>query len=185
MSEQQVERLTVLLQRVQQNRQKPRSGGAGRAIPTRMAVQPVAANNVTVANKEVEAPRPRRSTPPLAPEPAPAPAMASMPAEPPPPPPRRPAPGARPSPMERAVANEIEREPPPPPPPREAPAVSMRQAPAPTPVMDPQDIVPRVIEPDPPRPSARPIAQLVSKHAPPVDATFGAMLKRSLSLRPH
>ena len=29
------------------------------------------------------------------------------------------------------------------------------------------------------------IAQVMSKHAPPVDATFGAMLKRSLSLRPH
>jgi hypothetical protein len=177
MSEQQVERLNALLHRVQQNRQKPRA--TGRAVPTRMVVQQVAANTVT-APKEVEPPRPRRSTPPMAP--APTPPMASMPAEPPPPPPRRPAPAARPSPIERAVTNELEREPPPP---REAPAVAMRNAPAPTPVMDPQEIVPRVIEPDPPRPSARPIAQLVSKHAPPVDATFGAMLKRSLSLRPH
>jgi hypothetical protein len=42
-----------------------------------------------------------------------------------------------------------------------------------------------VIEPDMPRTSARAIAQVVSKHAPAVDATFGAMLKRSLSLRPH
>jgi hypothetical protein len=48
-----------------------------------------------------------------------------------------------------------------------------------------QEIVPRVIEPDPPRELGRPIAQVVSRHAPPADATFGAMLKRSLSLRPH
>jgi hypothetical protein len=44
---------------------------------------------------------------------------------------------------------------------------------------------PRIIEPDPPREVVRPIAQVMSKHAPAVDATFGAMLKRSLSLRPH
>jgi hypothetical protein len=43
----------------------------------------------------------------------------------------------------------------------------------------------RVIEPEPMREPARPIAQVVSRHSPPVDATFGAMLKRSLSLRPH
>ena len=49
----------------------------------------------------------------------------------------------------------------------------------------PEPIVPRVIEPDPPRATNRPIAQLVSKHVTAVDATFGAMLKRSLSLRPH
>lgn len=44
---------------------------------------------------------------------------------------------------------------------------------------------PRVIEPEPMREPARPIAQVVSRHSPQVDATFGAMLKRSLSLRPH
>ena len=48
-----------------------------------------------------------------------------------------------------------------------------------------QIIEPRIIEPDPPREVVRPIAQVMSKHAPAVDATFGAMLKRSLSLRPH
>jgi len=31
----------------------------------------------------------------------------------------------------------------------------------------------------------RPIVQVVSRHVPHVDATFGAMLKRSLSLTPH
>ncbi len=41
------------------------------------------------------------------------------------------------------------------------------------------------IEPEPIREPARPIAQVVSRHSPQVDATFGAMLKRSLSLRPH
>jgi hypothetical protein len=46
-------------------------------------------------------------------------------------------------------------------------------------------ISPRVIEPDAPVGATRPIAQLVSKHPPVVDATFGAMLKRSLSLRPQ
>jgi hypothetical protein len=44
---------------------------------------------------------------------------------------------------------------------------------------------PKVIEPEPMREPARPIAQVVSRHSPQVDATFGAMLKRSLSLRPH
>lgn len=66
---------------------------------------------------------------------------------------------------------------------REQPAAPRAQPPAPAQPNPP--ITPRVIEPDPPRQSARPIAQLVSKHVPAVDATFGAMLKRSLSLRPH
>jgi hypothetical protein len=45
--------------------------------------------------------------------------------------------------------------------------------------------MPLTFEPEPVREGTRPIAQIVSKHAPQVDATFGAMLKRSLSLRPH
>lgn len=50
----------------------------------------------------------------------------------------------------------------------------------------PEDsLAPLVIEPEAIREPARPIAQVVSRHAPQVDATFGAMLKRSLSLRPH
>lgn len=47
------------------------------------------------------------------------------------------------------------------------------------------ELEPNVIEPEPIREPARPIAQVVSRHAPQADATFGAMLKRSLSLRPH
>ncbi|HKP55260.1 MAG TPA: hypothetical protein VJV78_00990 [Polyangiales bacterium] len=73
--------------------------------------------------------------------------------------------------------------------------VAAAPAPAPVPVAAPVPIAPaiapeeafepRVIEPEPMREPARPIAQVVSRHAPQVDATFGAMLKRSLSLRPH
>jgi hypothetical protein len=69
-----------------------------------------------------------------------------------------------------------------PPPP---PSAKRDQAAAARPAAADAEIVPRVIEPDAPRASTRPIAQLVSKHVPQVDATFGAMLKRSLTLRPH
>jgi hypothetical protein len=69
---------------------------------------------------------------------------------------------------------------------REPPVRSLRPATTPIePPAAPQAITPRFIEPDPPREATRPIVQVVSKHAPPADATFGAMLKRSLSLRPH
>jgi hypothetical protein len=70
---------------------------------------------------------------------------------------------------------------------RREPASPAARAPT-VPMSEPiaaQEIIPRVIEPDPPRELGRPIAQVVSRHAPPADATFGAMLKRSLSLRPH
>jgi hypothetical protein len=122
---------------------------------------------------------------------------------PPPPPPqpaKRPSVDRRPTPLEMAVTGELDREvatgsmsmPEPRPPAdvrREAPARAVRPATVPieppAPPAGPPVITPRVIEPDPPRELARPIAQVVSKHAPPADATFGALLKRSLSLRPH
>jgi hypothetical protein len=67
--------------------------------------------------------------------------------------------------------------------------VAAAPAPAPAPIAPPiapdEAFEARVIEPEPMREPARPIAQVVSRHAPQVDATFGAMLKRSLSLRPH
>lgn len=44
---------------------------------------------------------------------------------------------------------------------------------------------PFTIEPEPLQEPARPIAQVMSKHAAEMDITFGAMLKRSLSLRPR
>jgi hypothetical protein len=53
------------------------------------------------------------------------------------------------------------------------------------PISPEEAFVPRLIEPEPIREPARPIAQVVSRHSPQADATFGAMLKRSLSLRPH
>jgi len=43
----------------------------------------------------------------------------------------------------------------------------------------------RVIEAEPLRALTRPVAQVVSKQEGAVDATFGVMLKRSLSLRPR
>lgn len=196
----QLERLNTLLTRVQANRRVApvRAGQPANA----QAPQPMAA----VAQPAPEPPRPRRSTPPLAPN---APTAndttsAAMPADAPLPPGRKPA--ARPSPLEAAFAGELERESPstamrgarrevaaparepaaPAPQPRSqrppAPAQPVAAPPAP---LKPEEIVPHVIEPDLPRTSARAIAQVVSKHAPAVDATFGAMLKRSLSLRPH
>ena len=44
---------------------------------------------------------------------------------------------------------------------------------------------PFTIEPEPLQEPARPIAQVMSKHSVEMDITFGAMLKRSLSLRPR
>jgi hypothetical protein len=58
-------------------------------------------------------------------------------------------------------------------------------APLAPPISPDEAFEPRRIEPEPIREPARPIAQTVSRHSPQVDATFGAMLKRSLSLRPH
>jgi hypothetical protein len=65
----------------------------------------------------------------------------------------------------------------------QSPAVAA--APMAPPISPEEAFAPRVIEPEPMREPARPIAQVVSRHSPPADATFGAMLKRSLSLRPH
>lgn len=86
------------------------------------------------------------------------------------------------TPFGEAPAVAARREQPAAPRPQQRPAPAAEEAPA---QANPEGMVPRLIEPDPPRQSARPIAQLVSKHVPAVDATFGAMLKRSLSLRPH
>jgi hypothetical protein len=67
--------------------------------------------------------------------------------------------------------------------PRREPAAPA--APMAPPISPDEAFEPRRIEPEPMREPARPIAQTVSRHSPQVDATFGAMLKRSLSLRPH
>ncbi len=48
-----------------------------------------------------------------------------------------------------------------------------------------EPIAPLSIEAEPVAEMGRPIAQVMSKHTMELDTTFGAMLKRSLSLRPH
>lgn len=115
-------------------------------------------------------------------EPAPAPRAAASAVE---PAPSRKAAQAGATPLEMAVA-ELEmgagakaREPAPAAPPA-APAAPLAPAISPDEAFEPLRI-----EPEPMREAARPIAQVVSRHSPQVDATFGAMLKRSLSLRPH
>jgi hypothetical protein len=167
MSEQQVGRLEALLAKVQKNRQAPRGGVHADSGISLSAGAGDGGRGVLESAPErpraaVEAPR--KAEPP---ERAPA-----APAQ------------ARPAVAADSRNSRVEEESVPPPLPAARPAAAQRPAvEASSPANQP--IVPRVIEPDPPRTSGRPIAQLVSKHAPPVDATFGAMLKRSLSLRPH
>jgi hypothetical protein len=190
MSDSQVQRLSALLSRVQQNRQQARGDGS---ISSGSAAQnPPALAAAAAPRAQLSAPPDERS------------ARQPEVTAPPPPPPRRPAPSKA-SPLEIAFAGELERDA------GEAPTATttraglgspeLRREPARAQVPQAQpsqhpalleseppefeEIVPHVIEPDPPREIVRPIAQLFSKHAPPVDASFGAMLKRSLSLRPH
>jgi hypothetical protein len=171
MSAQQVQRLQTLLETVQRNRQRPGEPiGAGANAAAASVVQKKPANMTAAAVPADQPPRARVATPelPVAPAAPQAPAAAQA-------RPAKPAPQAPPQvpPSQPKV-------------PIAAPAARAPEPqPAPQPVAAPEPIVPRVIEPDAPRAATRPIAQLVSKHAPVVDATFGAMLKRSLSLRPH
>jgi hypothetical protein len=183
MSQQQVQRLQSLLETVQRNRQRPGEPmGVGSNVAAANVVQ-----KKSPANMTAEPTRPRVPTPdlasaqaakPAAAEPArarvPTPDLAAKPAA---PAPRPAAPQAQPQQREAAAQ-------PPATQPKSAPRIPEPQAAAPQAVVQ-EPIVPRVIEPEAQRPATRPIAQLVSKHAPVVDATFGAMLKRSLSLRPH
>jgi hypothetical protein len=183
----QLDKLSALLLRVQENRRAPRAArGAG----------PVAAAMPRAAPAAVARPAQQSPADDFA-DMTPAPL----------PPPRRPSVDRRATPLEMAVAGELEqqlaaasearaiaappaevrREAPAARPvrPPAAPAVEAQALQALQPAQSPQSMEPRIIEPDPPREIVRPIAQVMSKHAPPVDATFGAMLKRSLSLRPH
>ena len=183
MSQQQVQRLQTLLETVQRNRQRPGEpiGAAANVVQgkapantTKGAAEPARARVPTpevVAGPAAAAPaRPAKpaapATQPKVGAPAQAPAAAQAPAT-------QPKAGA----------------------PAQPPAVQtpgsqpkagapMPRTPEPQPAAQ-EPIVPRTFEPEVPRAMNRPIAQLVSKHAPVVDATFGAMLKRSLSLRPH
>jgi hypothetical protein len=181
MSDSQIARLSALLTRVQENRSRPKAN-AGDATAATSTVAGIGAPAFVPAGASLRAgpaapaERARVSTPPGRSFPTAEPTSrrppdraqgrdaAFVPDEPAQRPPPVPAPDAR-------------REPASPQMPRAA-----RPAAAPEPA---EAIVPRVIEADIAREGTRPIAQIVSKHAPPVDATFGAMLKRSLSLRPH
>jgi hypothetical protein len=194
-----VERLSALLSRVQENRRKPRAAVAqGAAVQARAATGQGAAAQARTAAAAAPA-RPAQFEPVEERH-----VVKGSPPPPPPQPAKRPAVDRRPTPLEMAVAGELDREvvtgsmSAPEPRPLAASPVDVRREPPvravrpatvpiepPAPPVAPQEITPRVIEPDAPRELARPIAQVVSKHAPPADATFGALLKRSLSLRPH
>lgn len=202
MSQERVERLEALLSRVQENRNRPRTRTpAGLGAAPQVAKAAEAPKAAPVREPQAAAPRPApvmqkpvvRTIPPAPPTPsgkaiaqppaaraaAPEPGPASQPA-------RRPGQDRSATPLEMAVAEldlasaaasnkaEVRREPAAPAAPAVAPAIAPEEA-----------FEPYVIEPEPIREPARPIAQVVSRHAPQVDATFGAMLKRSLSLRPH
>jgi hypothetical protein len=178
MSQQQVQRLQTLLETVQRNRQRPGEPiGVGANVAAANVVQKKSPANTTASAAEPARAASAQAAKPAAAEPArarvPTPDLAAKPA----------APAARPAaPQPQAQQREAAAQPPATQP-KSAPRIPEPQA-APQPVAQ-EPIVPRVIEPEAQRPSTRPIAQLVSKHAPVVDATFGAMLKRSLSLRPH
>jgi hypothetical protein len=171
MSEQQVERLQALLETVQRNRQRPGQPiGGGAVVSAASVVQNKSPANMTepsVVNANVppaaDTTRIRNPVPaeaPTAPIAAPLQSGAGAPV------------AARRDAQPQAQTT-----------PKAGPPARV-QEPAPSQTMA-EPMVPRMIEPDAPRALTRPIAQLVSKHAPVVDATFGAMLKRSLSLRPQ
>ncbi|HET8938044.1 MAG TPA: hypothetical protein VFN67_31590 [Polyangiales bacterium] len=180
MSQQQVQRLQTLLETVQRNRQRP--GEPIGAAANVVAKAP--ANTTKAAAAPAEPARARVLTPDMA-----AASAAAAPA--------RPAQPAKPAqaPAAQAPATQPRAGAPAQPPAIQTPGSQPKagapvpRAPEPQPAPPapvPQEpIVPRTFEPEVPRAANRPIAQLVSKHAPVVDATFGAMLKRSLSLRPH
>jgi hypothetical protein len=174
MSQQQVQRLQTLLETVQRNRQRPGEPmGVGSNVAAANVVQ-----KKSPANMTAEPTRPRVSTAELASAQAAKPAMAEPARTRVPTPDLAAKPAAPAAQAQRPAAAQ-----PPATQPKSAPRIPEPQAAPPAVIQEP--IVPRVIEPEAQRPATRPIAQLVSKHAPVVDATFGAMLKRSLSLRPH
>jgi hypothetical protein len=207
MSQEQVQRLEALLTRVQSNRRATRTIAGMPSPAPMMRPSPVAAaanldakprgaptatagRPAATAAKAAEAPA-ARATEPNAPVKPAAEATAARSAG-------LPSPAAAPRPRpEAAVAARARESSPPAISARESspPAVGARGAPPAQPAIPPahakqptapdEVIEPTVIEPEPMREPARPIAQVVSRHAPQADATFGAMLKRSLSLRPH
>ena len=162
MSTQQVERLTALLARVQRNRNSSRGGNGARAPQPVAAIAPPAA-----------VPAPRRAEVPVPSAPAP-----TAPA------PTAPARGRHaPTPLEMALEGRVSQ-----PAERFARPIDVAApvaAPVPAPVPAPARAAGRVLaEPITPEPS-KPIVQVVSKQPPHAAASFGELLKRSLSLRPR
>jgi hypothetical protein len=173
MSNQQVERLSALLARVQRNRSLPR-GDNGAVSKTQAGVGAPAAPPAPA--------KPRVETAKVAPAPvpppkaAPAPAPAQM-AAPVPPPAAAPARGkAAPTPLEMALEGRLSR-------PMETATQPPEVVPPPAataPVREGRVLA----EPIVPEPS-KPIVQVVSKQPPHTVASFGELLRRSLSLRPR
>lgn len=161
MSNQQVERLTALLARVQRNRSAPR-GDNGVARP-QAAAAPVPTPGATPASA------PRRAEPAAAAVPVPPSSVMAAPA---PAPSRgRPAP----TPLEMAFEGRVSQ-------PVEQMTQPIDVSPLPV-ASSPRDG--RVLaEPNTPEPS-KPIVQVVSKQPPHAAASFGELLRRSLSLRPR
>jgi hypothetical protein len=168
----QTDRLEALLARVQQNRQQPRAvAGFASTIAGHAAPGPAAAP-------------PERRAEPRAPEP------------------RAPEPRAKPAatPLEMAFENSVNvsANAAPARAPNAAPSVNTAPARAPNagagprgatqPLHSQPAAAPRegvmLVDPSPMQPG-RPIAQVVSKHPPSQAATFGELLRRSLSLRPR
>ncbi|MEY4514019.1 MAG: hypothetical protein RLZZ450_6141 [Pseudomonadota bacterium] len=170
MSDSQLQQLEALLTTVQTNKQKPR--------PARAVAAPQAKAASASPGLPAESPSSALKRPPAGPADRRAPAVEQTPDR------RVAAAERRPVAIEMPFNNARDEHAAPPPPPN-ANTAKRDQAAAARSGDANAEIVPRVIEPDAPRASTRPIAQLVSKHVPQVDATFGAMLKRSLSLRPH
>lgn len=206
---QQVERLQQLLSRVQENRHAARGRG-GNAPPAAAAAASVAAapSTGTVAKPSPQAApasvSARQPTRQIIEETVVAPrsiptkpaATASVAAAPSPRAAQEVVPDRKSSrdrlstPLELAVEDELRRAP------SEAPTseftASRPARPEPSVAEKPHAAAPSrgdgadiVFEPEPVREPARPIAQTVSRHATEVDMTFGAMLRRSLALRPR
>lgn len=213
MSQEQVERLESLLARVQENRKRTRTP-AGLGAPGPHFARAPAVDSRKPAPEPARA-APVAQPAPVARPAAPHPTAAPVRSAPPPPAPQKPAVAApaRPAPAAPPMARAPVPEAPARRPGQDRGATPLEMAVAeldlakpaaskvdtarrealyaPTAPVAPPDIAfeeslePHVIEPEPIREAGRPIAQVVSRHSPQVDATFGAMLKRSLTLRPH
>jgi hypothetical protein len=165
MSTAQVQRLEGLLQRVQHNRNAPRSSSSSANAST--VVAPTLPTSPAVARMELdepafEAPKPKSVAAPVpAAKPA---AVAAAPAV-----SLKPAPVAAPKVVAQPAAKPAE-------------VAVARSIPVATPAVDP-NLPARVLTS--PAPPSAPIAQAVSPHPSADSPSFGELLRRSLALRPR